>query len=209
MKFVEIGFIVEGDGELAALPILVRRILHNIDETVFMIDKWEPIIVARNTIVKPGVLERYVGIAADKIERKGGILILMDADDDCPAQLGPRLLERAKGAGGDIPIAVVLAMREYEAWFLASATTLRGKCGISTECIIPQNLEAKRDAKGFLTDNMPKGQAYSATKHQTLFTREIDIELARKNSPSFNKLYRDLQTMILQLQETQSLLPGN
>ena len=167
-------------------------------------DKAEPLKVGRNALVRPGELERYVGIAAEKVGRDGGILILIDADDDCPAQLAPRLLERAKRAVGDIPTAVVLAKREYEAWFLASASALRGRCGISAECVIPQNLEEKRDAKGFLTDNMPKGQPYSATKHQLELTREIDIELALQNSPSFNKLYRDLQDMILQLQDSQS-----
>ena len=67
MKFIKIAFIVEGEGEIAALPVLARRIVKKIDETVFIIDKAEPLKVGRNALVRPGELERYVGIAAEKI----------------------------------------------------------------------------------------------------------------------------------------------
>jgi len=46
-----------------------------------------------------------------------GILILFDADDDCPAELAPTLEEWAREAAGEIPCAVVMANREYEACF--------------------------------------------------------------------------------------------
>ncbi len=204
MKFIKIAFIVEGDGEIAALPVLVRRIVQKIDETVFVGDKTNPIKVARNALVKPGVLEWYVGIAAESIGRDGGILILLDSDDDCPAKLAPQLLKVARETRPDLPIALIMAHREYESWFLASAESLRGKHGLSDTFEAPANIEEKRGAKEWLKKYMPPGSSYKETIHQPLFTREIDIGLARKNSPSFDKLYRDLQAMIRQLQEAQS-----
>jgi len=46
--------------------------------------------------VKAGVLERYVGLAAQRVGVGGSILILLDANGDCPARLGPALVARAR-----------------------------------------------------------------------------------------------------------------
>lgn len=40
--------------------------------------------------------------------------VLLDADDDCPAELGPSLLKRCREATG-LPVAVVGADREFHA----------------------------------------------------------------------------------------------
>jgi hypothetical protein len=46
------------------------------------------------------------------------ILVVADADDDCPATLGPTLLGRARRT--DRAVAVVLAKRELESWFISA-----------------------------------------------------------------------------------------
>lgn len=64
--------IVEGDGEVEAVPVLIRRIASEIahfDVTTVL----RPIRVPRQRIVKPGELERYSRLAAH-----------LGGDDGCP-----------------------------------------------------------------------------------------------------------------------------
>ena len=75
-----------------------------------------------------GELERQVEFAGRSVAPDGAILILLDSDADgaCPAEDGPALLSRARRARNDLAISVVLASKEFEAWFIAAARSLRG-----------------------------------------------------------------------------------
>ena len=86
-----IACIVEGPGEVQALPILLRRIAAEVDPGTYL---WmpRPYRINRSSLLRPEALERVVRIQGDRVSRTGGVLILIDADDDCPAQLAPRLL---------------------------------------------------------------------------------------------------------------------
>ena len=209
MIVLKIACVVEGFGDVDALPILLKRIVKSIDAELMLDASRAPIRIPRSKIEKPQVIEDAVNAAAKQIGGVGGILLLFDADKDCPKRLAPLLLKKAMEIRSDLPISVVFAYREYESWFLAAAESLRGKHGLCDTFEAPANIEEKRGAKEWLKKYMPPGSSYKETIHQPLFTREIDIELARQNSPSFDKLYRDLQAMTLQLQEKQSTLPGN
>ena len=48
-------------------------------------------------------------------------LVLIDSDDNCPKHFAPELVNRAKRTRPDLLVSIVLARREYEAWFLAAA----------------------------------------------------------------------------------------
>jgi hypothetical protein len=126
----------------------------------------------------------------------GGILVLIDADDDCPATCGPQLLQRAQGARSDKRIAVVLANREYEAWFLAAAPSLAGQHRLSTNFTRPSKPERPRDCKGLITKARPKGDPYSETADQALLTSIFDMKMAREHSDSFDKFYRDVAWLL-------------
>jgi hypothetical protein len=89
-------------------------------------------------------------------------------------------------------------VREYEAWFLAAAESLRGRRGLPSDLEAPATPEAFRDAKGWLGDRMPRG--YSPTADQPALTDLFDLERARR-SPSFDKLVREL-TRLLTTSET-------
>src|SRR5690606_41542582 len=111
--------IVEGHGDVQAVPVLIRRIAaHCRYQTPNVL---RPVRVPRQKLVKPGEFERAVQLAMLKGGPDGGILVLVDAEDDCPAQLGPSFVLRAKAVRRNVPIAVVLAKHEFEAWFLAAA----------------------------------------------------------------------------------------
>ena len=88
------------------------------------------------------------------------------------------------------PIGVVACEREFEAWFLAAATSLRGARGLPLDLEPPAEPEKIRNAKRWLDERMPTG--YSETADQPAFTAQFSLEEARRAS-SFDKLWRELQ----------------
>lgn len=187
-----IASIVEGHGEVAALPILLRRVAQAVAPST-PIHLPRPIRVKRQLVVKPGELERYVDFAARRAGPGGAILILLDADDDCPADLGIDLLQRAKAARSDRRIRAVLAKTEYEAWFIAATTSIADQHGADVK---PHpDPESISDAKGWLGQNVLQGATYRPTRHQPKFTADFDLNAARA-APSFEKLWRDVTSLL-------------
>jgi len=123
------------------------------------------------------------------------ILVLIDADDDCPARLGPELLRRAQAYRSETPIGVVIAKSEFEAWFLAAARSLAGRRGLTPHLEPPDDPEAIRGAKGWLGRQMVSGHSYSDVIDQPKLAAVFDQYQAR-SSPSFDKLWRDLERLI-------------
>lgn len=205
MTEVRIAAIVEGHGECEAVPILIRRIAETIDPG-FVPKVLPPLRVPASRLLKEGEMERSVNLAARKLQGKGGIVIIVDCDweDGCPAEDGPMLLKRSVAARGDMPIAVVLAKREFEAWFLAAADSLRGKFGLPGDLESPAYPESIRGAKEWLTEKMPPGRAYAETTDQPTFTAIFDMNSARR-ADSFDKCYRDIRSMLEQLRQSEGI----
>lgn len=180
-----IAVIVEGKGEVQSVPILVRRIGAEVAPGVPV--RVTPIRVSRDRFVKTGELERYLDMAVREAGPDAGILILLDADDDCPADLGPTLLKRARRARLDKRIQVVLAKREYEAWFVAAAASV-----VASVPAAPQNPEAIRGAKEWIGRYQP----YRPTADQAPMTATFDMAQARRNAPSFAKMWRAVKTLL-------------
>ena len=191
---VKIGCIVEGHGEVAAVPILIRRVVESLYPEL-LVDTPRPIRVSRSQVVKAGELERAVELAARNIRGHGAIFILFDSDDDCPAQLGPELLCRARQVRNDLPIAVVLAKHEFESWFLAAAESLQGQRGLNGNLQPPNNPEAISGAKEWLSQRMEGTGTYSPTTDQPGLTARFDFEQAR-NADSFDKCCRDIARLL-------------
>lgn len=205
MTEVRIAAIVEGHGECEAVPILIRRIAETIDPG-FVPKVLPPLRVPASRLLKEGEMERSVNLAARKLQGRGGIVIIVDCDweDGCPAEDGPMLLKRSVAARGDMPIAVVLAKREFEAWFLAAADSLRGKFGLPGDLESPAYPESIRGAKEWLTGKMPPGRAYAETTDQPTFTAIFDMNSARR-ADSFDKCYRDIRSMLEQLRQSEGI----
>lgn len=191
---LRIAAIVEGHGEVDAVPILLRRIAERTAPD-FAVEVPRPIRVKRQQVLKPGELERAVELAALRAGPDGGILILLDADEDCPAALGSCLLRRAAATRPDHAIRVVLAKVEYEAWFLAAASSIAGRRGVDETALPPPEPESIRDAKGWLSARMPVGHRYRETLDQAAFSAILDLDIAR-TAPSFDKLWRDVATLL-------------
>jgi hypothetical protein len=183
-----VASIVEGDGEVAAVPVLLRRIAAWLTpQTTVRLPT--PIRVRRDRFLRRDEeFRKYVLLASAKAGEVGWVLILLDADDDCPATLGPSIAERAKALVGHERVSVVLPMREFEAWFIASARSLDGKRGFVVDAV-PADPELPRNAKGWLNERMQNG--YREVTDQPAFAGGMDLEQARGSSRSFRKLCDD------------------
>ncbi|RKI71493.1 DUF4276 family protein [Corallococcus sp. AB049A] len=189
---MKLGLIVEGHGEVAAAPILVRRL------TQWLAPGLHPEVllphrIPRGQLVKEDELNRAIELTARKVGNEGRILVLLDADKDLPCVLGPRLLTWARSKRPDRLISVVVAKCEYEAWFLAAAESLSGHRGLPSTLRAPSDPERIRDAKGWLGNHLPSG--YSETIDQPKLTSVFDLEAARR-ADSFDKLVRDMGTLL-------------
>ena len=157
----------------------------------------EPFKRSRGSLLAAGGIERAVSAMAQRISGPGGgVLVLLDADKDCPAQLGPALARRGQQARPDKRVSVVLAKVEFEAWFLAAASSLAGHHGFRGDLTPPPNPESIRDAKKWLSHHRPDGPKYSPTADQATLASTIDIKQAREGSPSFDKFYREVESLL-------------
>jgi hypothetical protein len=108
------------------------------------------------------------------------VLVLCDADDDCPVVWGPDarrvITSLSKGDA-------VMGVREYETWLLFNHTDAQlARVGVPEP-------ERKRGAKEALAKLVP---GYLPTTHQLRETQKLDIVQVRKRSDSFDKLVRVL-----------------
>ena len=184
---MRVASIVEGDGEVAALPILLRRLGDWKTRDVYT-EVVTPIRVRRDRFLnREDEFRRHILLAAAKSGDDGWILVLLDADDACPVELAGKILERAKSCAPHRRISVVLANREYEAWFIAAAASLDGQRGFVFNAADIIEAELPRDAKGWLRERMASG-AYGEMTDQPAFSARMDMQQAVERSRSFRKL---------------------
>lgn len=187
---MKVASIVEGQGEVVALPVVLRRL-----------QAWQtpgdntqvitPIRVHRDRFInREEEFRRHLYLAAAKSGVGGWVLIVLDADDNCPADLGPRILERAKQCIPHRKISVVLANREYEAWFIAARASLNGHRGFSADPAEIIDAEEPRDAKGWLKARMAS-HTYGEVTDQPAFSAIFDLQQAHDGSRSFRKLCKE------------------
>ena len=177
--------IVEGHGEVRALPVLLRRFRDEAE--VWDVDIGRPIRRPRSRLVKEEELQQAVRLALLQPDC-GAVLILFDGESDCPAGLGPTLQGWATAAAAGAPCSVVLAHREYEAWFLAAIESLRGHRGVMNDAEPHPDPESPRGAKEQLEARMQPGASYLETTDQPAFSALFSLPDAYRRSRSFRKL---------------------
>ncbi len=188
--------VVEGYSEIEAVPILIRRISDSLG--IYNVGVATPFRVKRNKVVKAGELEKAVEVAIRSRKNVGGILLLLDSDDDCPVTLYEDLKQRISSST-NLPCSVVFAVKEFECWFLGAKESLRGVCDIKQTANTIANCEAIRGAKGRLSANMDSSN-YLAVIHQPSLSAQFDFDLAKRNSPSFNKFHKEVCSLLSTLQ---------
>jgi hypothetical protein len=189
---ISIAAIVEGEGEVRALPALLRRF-----PLADRVKVLPPIRVKRSRFLKNDddiEFRRQLLLAAGKCGEDGWIIVLLDADDDCPAELGAKICERARQYVPHRRLSVVLTNREFEAWFIAAARSIHGKRGFSIQENEHTEAETPRDAKGWMREHM--NGPYQVMLDQPAFAATIDLQQACENSRSFRKLRNEWQVNV-------------
>lgn len=203
MSRLRVASIVEGHGEVHALPVLLERVWYDMIQGEYIEVLRPPIRQPRNRLAhnKDDALKNAVELAAKKLHHSRTassdpewILILIDADNDPPCQLGPDMLKTAQEARSDKRISCVLSVVEYETWFVASAASLSEFLDLGHDAELPKDPEAQKLGKGWIQKRFKSGR-YSESIDQAKLTARMDLDLCRERSLSFDKLCRDLEKM--------------
>ena len=194
---------VEGEGDEQAAPTLIGGMLGSlppqlagqlgIHRSVFTIGG-----LTRVTGKRSSDFLRFLNRAL-RCGNVGAILVLLDGDQDfvegtpfCPPAAARLLASRAKtaGAGAVFSFASVFFRQEYEAILIAVANQFGElKQGVP----IPDNIETRRNAKGWLEKNLVTG--YRSTSDQLRLTRKVtNWEPARALS-CFQRLERAVREL--------------
>lgn len=180
--------IVEGDGEVEALPVLLRRLQAVAEAWNVKIEK--PVKIPKGKILAKD--DEHIKRILQRTRNEGcdGILMLLDSDGDCPVMIATRLRRIVTTEISDVPTQIVIAHQEYEAWFLAGIESLQGMRGIRPNAEPPQAPEAFKGAKERLEEQMESGSSYSETADQPAFSRQFSLDEAHRRSRSFRKLVK-------------------
>jgi hypothetical protein len=193
--------IVEGDGEITAVPVLLHRLLHEHSEHRFQIAMPKNAHGCSN-LSKDGGIEKFVRYAWLE-PNCVAVIVIVDGDmvSGCPIAFAKKLSARVRCLRGPHPVAIVIANREYEAWFLASLPSLIGKqiteyLRFPSDSVFVGDPESVRDVKGWFSRQFPRGKAYKETEHQAPMTRLINLNLARNGSRSFRRVTNAVQQLL-------------
>ena len=121
--------------------------------------------------------------------------MVLDADEDCPATLGPDLRSRSLAIVPDQHVSVVIPKYEFEAWFLAAAQSLGGRRGLREGLLPPVAPEDIRGAKEWLSRNMAPDRKYSPSIDQAALVAAMDLDAAR-SCRSFDRLCREIKRLV-------------
>lgn len=185
--------VVEGPGDVAAVPILLRRVLQERFQRPDIQVSLPKKASGKHKLLRD--LERYLSYAALTPDSKAA-LVLLDADEECSKDLAVTLAGRSRDIHLNIPIAVVCAKSEYETWFLASLETVKSKLGLPESVAFRGSMENRRGVKEWLTQRMPAGRAYKETTDQASLSAAIDLDLAYRRSRSFRRLCHAVEQLV-------------
>jgi hypothetical protein len=206
---------VEGEGDRAALPVLVKRLLTEIGAWSDLFLDTQPFVVGNVADLTANEGRDWMRLlsAARSRPKLGAVLLVQDGDlgrirgeDFCAVTFGSRLARWARlaGAGTGFSVATVFACQEYESWMLACADRLAGlqlpdgRPGIRPGTTAPGgDLEqAPRNAKGWLDQRIDAG--YKPTRDQSSLTELMVEHLDAVRARSLRS-FRRLENALAQL----------
>ncbi len=214
--------IVEGPGDVTAVPVLLRRILHE----HLHLTRWQvanPINAQGcGNLLRPGGVERFV----QRAQMEPGctaILVLIDGDaannlpsaqrpaNTCPPGFADWLAQRIRRVNPRLPVVIVIARWEYEAWFLASIEAIAahrrgGMPGLSPSARYEGDPENYPDPKAWINARLSRGYRYTETRDQVNMTRWIDLQITQQRARSFRRLVHAVQQIVSMPQNGQSVV---
>ena len=160
-----------------------------------------PIRQPRDRLIlnKEECLNRSLSLATSKLRQIDAqpaaslILVLCDADEDCAKVLAEKMQKIATANSFLYAVSTVLAVREYETWFVGAASSLERFLNLTSA--IPVDPEQSGHKKRWIEDRF-RGTRYSETIDQPRMTAEMDLDLCRDHCPSFDKLCRDIEGVL-------------
>jgi hypothetical protein len=215
---------VEGDGDVAAVPVLIKRLLTELQA-------WDVVFLDPNPLRIGGVTSLFNKkeknwaeklLVAAKRGNLGGVLLLQDGDVSpwqgqpfCARKVAYDLSRRARsaGAGSMFSVASVFACQEFETWLIAGIESLAGQSLADGRIVIPANAttpeddieQRPRDAKGWLNQCISDG--YNEATDQEHLTRAIDLKAIRqRNLRSFRHLESALRQLVAAIRAGQPIV---
>ena len=194
MSRIRVAPVVEGHGDVAAIRRLLTRAWAYIAGGGF-IDVLQPIRRPKSKLIQPAELIKAVDLAHLKLskvepEDRGFILVLFDADEDCPATLASGLRQHLAAQRAHLDVAIVIANVEFETWFVAAAESLLEYFDLTTY-VVPDDPEGTRQGKAAVKRLM--AGRYGETIDQPRLAGVFDLQRCRERSRSFDKLCRELE----------------
>jgi hypothetical protein len=184
--------IVEGEGDLYAIPVLLRRICYDMECGLGAVIA-TPMKVPRSKMVKEECFKRYVRIANSQPGCKL-ILLFMDADDDCAKEVSEKLRSWIDEESICVKCEIIVIPREYECWLIAALESLRGIRGISENAISHTCPERVRNPKIIITKFMAGSAAYHESADQAALTGRLDLNVVRQKCKSFSRLVAKIES---------------
>lgn len=218
MTPLRIAPIVEGYGEVSAVPELLRRIGAELLGGLY-IDVLKPIRQPRSkplrycsvtdeVVPDDDSIGRAAKLASKKLAQKREpgespaemILLLLDSNSDCAKRLAPEIRDAiTRAAGTQTGVSVVLPVVEYETWFVAAANSIRDFLNVE-DADIPANPAADCIGKAWIERTF-RGH-YSETIDQVRLTAKMDFVACRSQARSFDKLCRELERYAMNVENS-------
>ncbi len=177
-----IGLVVEGPGDAAALPVLLRSFFHERGEYRDILGK--PISCnGRDKALAPRGLEGFVAAAA---ARPGcnAVLVVLDGESDLVCKLGPELLGRVE-AVTHLNVGICLAEHTFEDWIYASAETLD----------LDLEYDSGKHGLGVIRQAL-RPLTYAKPTWQPRLTARMDLKLAASRSMSLARLSVEIERLM-------------
>jgi hypothetical protein len=212
MTLKRLVLLVEGDGDVKAVPVLVKRLLSEYSAFDAVILDEHPFRVGGYGHVGFSWWRRYLQ-AALKRRDVGACLLILDGDCDrdaagqafCAMRAARQLAAEARhvGAGTLFSVAIVFACMEFESWLIAGAPSLVGQQASDGRLLMPKPPQeippdpehAPRNAKGWLGKFVQGG--YSASRDQRVLTELIDLgQIRGRGMRSFIRLESAIKQLV-------------
>ncbi|WP_347279089.1 DUF4276 family protein [Plasticicumulans sp.] len=188
--------VVEGDGDVLAIPLLTRKILH--DNKIYDVRIESPAHKRHDIAHLKGRswcnFDRYLQTAYGW---GCPVMWTIDCDDGCALTVAREFSERAVTIGIRQPLAFAFWVREFESLFLADSKAAKSVLGCEFKNL-PIEPEQKRGVKEFISSCLPAGRRYSETIEQEKIVSKLDLSVLRNTSRSFRHFEKALLWLVAQ-----------
>ncbi|OWK35805.1 DUF4276 family protein [Fimbriiglobus ruber] len=203
--------IVEGQTEQGCVERLLNRVWYELLGQSEPLRVIEPFRGHRDDLVHTNELKltetvekaslKLMSKSRSDSQARRWVLILLDAENDCPKDLAPHLLAVARRTiPAAIPVSCVLAKKMLENWIVAGASTLAGVNGLPDPLPARDQFEDRSGVAWLETQlrSRNRSRKYKKTDDAKRLVDKMDLQECRVNSPSFDKLCREFEARLPQ-----------